>query len=148
MNNYKPIRLILLLALLINFLSCSIEPVPLEYGADQCKACKMMIVDQRFGAELITQKGKVYKYDALECLLEAIQKEGEDKFRYVLTVDFENPTNLMDAKSSYYLISASLPSPMGANLSSYVSKGRALASQAKNSGQVYDWEGLNKVISH
>ena len=136
------------MALLINFLSCAIEPVPIEYGADQCKACKMMIADQRFGAELITQKGKVYKYDALECLLEVVQREGVDQFKYVLTVDFENPKTLMDAKSSYFLISPALPSPMGANLSSYNSKGRALASQAKNSGQVYDWEGLNKVISH
>ena len=47
------------------FSGCSLEPKPIEYGEDQCDACKMRISDSRFGAELVTTKGKIYKYDAM-----------------------------------------------------------------------------------
>ena len=32
----------------------------------------MTIVDPRYGAELVTTKGKVYKYDAVECLINSV----------------------------------------------------------------------------
>ncbi len=41
---------------------------PILYSQDACHHCKMIISDKRFGAEFVTEKGKIYKFDAIECL--------------------------------------------------------------------------------
>ena len=50
-------------------LSCGISPLPIDYNHDECAYCKMKIADARFGAELVTSKGKVFKFDSAECLI-------------------------------------------------------------------------------
>jgi len=99
--------------------ACSLDPQPIAYGEDQCHACKMMIADARFGSELVTTKGKVYKYDAIECLVPAYLEKGKNTFVHVLVSDYRNPGNLLDAKQANYLISEMVPSPMGRYLSAY-----------------------------
>ena len=47
--------------LLLN--GCSKGPKPIDYGNDGCHFCKMTIVDKIHGSELITEKGKVFKFD-------------------------------------------------------------------------------------
>ena len=44
---------------LMSFTSCSAGPEPIRYGQDNCHHCKMTLTDKRFGAEIVTQKGKV-----------------------------------------------------------------------------------------
>lgn len=134
----------LIIFLFIAFNSCSISPVPIEYNVDQCHACKMIIADSRFGAELITLKGKVYKYDAVECLVPEIKKNGEDHYKFVLVTDFDDPKTLIDARISSYLISDKLPSPMGGFLSAYSSKGHAVEALTRNDGKLYTWEELKQ----
>ena len=50
-------------------LGCSAKPEPLVFGKDACYTCKMTLVDSKYGAELVTQKGKIYKFDDLNCML-------------------------------------------------------------------------------
>ncbi len=50
--------------------SCGSNPEPINYGHDECEFCRMQISDNRYGAELVTDKGKVYKFDSIECLIE------------------------------------------------------------------------------
>jgi len=56
--------------LLLLFAGCRPKgPVAIEYGQDICAFCKMIIADPRFGAEVITKTGKVYKFDSVECMV-------------------------------------------------------------------------------
>jgi copper chaperone NosL len=112
-------RIFLVLAVLLLIMSCQVKPVPIEYGYDQCDACKMIISDQRFGSELITTKGKVYKYDAIECLLPELKKQGRDHYKYVLVSDYLNPGSLIDYYNATFVVCKDIPSPMGGNLSAY-----------------------------
>ena len=107
--------------LISSFSSCEIGPQAIEYGNDQCASCKMMISDARFGAELVTLKGRIYKYDAIECMVEHVVKT-EEEFAYYMVTDFTDPGKLIDAKTASFLISENRPSPMGAFLSAYQSK--------------------------
>jgi copper chaperone NosL len=105
-------------------LSCSTEPEPLKYGTDVCYFCKMTLVDQKFGAELITRKGKVYKFDDLNCFLNFYNsgEEAEDDFSSRLVVDYSNPGNLIPAREAFYLKSAEIRSPMNGNVAAFESK--------------------------
>ncbi len=60
---------LLLLSLLFFVVGCSVEESPINYGKDACNFCKMNIVDKQHAAEIVTSKGKPFKYDAIECMV-------------------------------------------------------------------------------
>lgn len=84
---------------------------PFQYGHDSCNHCKMIITDKRFGGELVTPKGKVYKFDSLECLNEHMILHSDDYKIYV--VDSEKNGNLIEADQAQFEIRSELRSPMG-----------------------------------
>lgn len=131
--------------IMMQFISCSTEPQPIEYHVDQCADCKMNISDQRFGAELVTIKGKIYKYDAAECMIRAVNLKGEAEFEHILVTDFNKPKQFIDATSATFLISELRPSPMGANLSSYVGKDQIEATMINEEAKILDW---NQILDY
>lgn len=139
--------LVILFLTLVISQGCEVKPQDIIYGQDQCSACKMMIMDNRFGAELVTDKGKVYKYDAIECMVREIIKNPDMDYRYHLVSDFSHPGVFIDALQAIYLVDPQRPSPMGANLSAYPNKESLLATEL-NDGQHYDWNGLKLFFSN
>jgi copper chaperone NosL len=105
----------------------------------------MKIMDKRYGAEVITNKGKIYKYDAVECMINQDKLKEENISSYHVT-DFSLPGDLVNAKKSFYLISENLQSPMGANLTSFKNREEAEKHQKEFSGEVYDWQEVIEQI--
>ncbi len=125
------------------FIACKPEAVKIEYHKDECAYCAMKISDPKFGAELVTDKSKVYKFDSAECLFDYMADENPD-IGLILVTDFFNPHTLIDANKAMYLISENVPSPMGANLSAYASVEEVNSMQQKNGGEVYEFQDLFK----
>ena len=122
--------------------SCNISPKPIEYGQDACHFCKMTIVDKIHAAEVVTNKGKVYKFDATECMINFMDEFDISTIALYLSNNFTNPEELIDATQATFLISKNVPSPMGAFLSAFKTKEDALKLQAEKGGEVYNWESL------
>ena len=122
--------------------ACQPLAEPIDYGADACDFCKMTIVDAQHGAEAVTSKGKVYKFDAIECLSNFLEQKQDKPFAFLLVNDYHSPKELMDATTSYYLISKNLPSPMGAYLTAFREQSAAVEMQQAKGGQVFDWKGM------
>lgn len=143
-------RKVILNLLLISlfFCSCSPEPVPISYGNDMCHFCKMNIVDPQHGAELVTSKGKVFTFDAIECMVNYRKENKNTKFAFELVNDFSNPKVLVDASTCYYLISKGLPSPMGANLTAFGNKAAAKKMLDLKKGQIYNWTELQDQLEN
>ena len=138
MNKYS-LFLILFLAL-----SCSVKERPISYGADGCGYCKMTIMDHRYGAELVTDKGKVFVFDAAECLIEYLyqNEEAGQHSRFLLVTSYSDPDHLIDAKSATYLVSKEMPSPMGAYLTAFAEKNTAEEYHHEKGGNIYTWDEL------
>jgi copper chaperone NosL len=117
-------------ALLVN--SCTAKPEPFHVGADHCEACRMTIVDPRFGGEVITDKGRIYKFDSLNCLLGYL-REHRSGIKQVLVSDFAHPGELIDAEKAYFAKSASNQGPMGSSI---------VASQLQKDGVSIKWTEL------
>jgi copper chaperone NosL len=107
--------------LLAGIMSCSVEPEPIQYGTDACHACKMTLMDKKFGAELVTNKGKVYKFDDVNCMLNFFNsaENSQDEFKYKLVVDFTQPAKLIEASDAFYLKSPQIKSPMASQIAAF-----------------------------
>ncbi len=143
-TNIWSISTVELLVLFVGlFLSgCSVEPSPIDYGKDSCNFCAMTIVDNQHAAEIVTKKGKVYKYDAIECMVNEMKERNEDDLAFLLFTDYMDPGKLVEVKNGTFLISKNLPSPMGAYLTGFKSSKAAQKMQKDQSGELYNWKKL------
>ena len=132
----------------ISFLlaSCAVEESPIVFGKDACHYCMMNIVDKQHAAEIVTEKGKPFKYDAIECMMRDILERDESSIALFLMTDYFSPGKLVDATEATYLISENLPSPMGANLTGFQSKSKAEEIQKEKGGTLYSWDELKRVF--
>ncbi|MBU2525562.1 MAG: nitrous oxide reductase accessory protein NosL [Bacteroidetes bacterium] len=130
--------------LLLGFAACKPAPEPINYASDSCHFCKMTIVSKPFSAELVTQKGKVYKFDAIECMMNHLKADSQTEYALHLVHDLQNPDGgFTNAHDAIFLISREIKSPMGANLSAHKNKEEA----AKYDGKLYYWDELKAYFN-
>ena len=122
--------------------SCKVEPEPIAYGSDVCHFCRMTIVDRQHGAELVTDKGKVFKFDAVECMLNHMNDVNTQPFSIFLVNGYTRPGELIEASGATYLISEGIPSPMGAFLTAFEDTTEAREAQLLYGGQLYAWREI------
>ena len=130
------------------FSSCTREPEAIHFGKDLCHHCKMTIIDNKFGAEIVTAKGKIFKFDAVECLRDYYGKEykntaSEDDL--YLTVDYNSPGNFIDATNATFLNDAEIKSPMGGNLAAFSTTQFAEQQLKSAEGKILTWKDLLKT---
>lgn len=113
-------KLAILLSIIM--LGCSTIPNEIAFGEDQCVYCRMTISNPKYGALLVTEKGRVRKYDATECMINDLH-ENEIVYQKLLVIANDQPKKLIEAESSYFVISEVYKSPMGANLAAFESLG-------------------------
>lgn len=137
----------LFIVLLLGMLSCNSGPQPIKLGTDACDFCKMSIADRNFGAEIITNKGKVYKFDDTHCLATFRKKNIDSNIiKHVYFVNFLDPHNFIDADHVFLLESSELHSPMGGNTAAFEKKDDLKMTQQKVQGneitlqELYDTE--------
>lgn len=127
--------------------ACTPAPEPLVLGQDACSHCKMTIMDKKYGAELLTAKGKVYKFDAIECLA-AFQNSGTipaDQVHALLVVDFNNPDRFVRVEEARFLVSEKLHSPMSMNFAAFMDQSAAENAQETFGGEILDWQ---EILQH
>lgn len=132
-------RCLVFISLLLS--ACSVQPEPLQFGKDVCHFCKMTLMDKKFGAELVTNKGKVYRFDDLNCMLNFYNSGYEEPaaFQFKLVVDFNNPGQLIDATNAFYLKSSALRTPMGSEVAAFESKSSLDAHKKEIKGIFLAW---------
>lgn len=99
--------------------ACQSNPEPIVYGEDNCENCKMTISDPKYGAELITNKGKFFKFDSVECLADYSRKIERQSIASMWVTDLKTAKSLINTKDAFYILSDNLRSPMGLNLSAF-----------------------------
>ena len=137
-------------ALVILFLcsSCSRQPQPINYGNDECVLCKMGIIDQKFGAEMVTKKGKVFKFDSGECMINFVRNGNvkESDIASYWVVDAMQPKKLIDALKAFYVHTENFPSPMGGNISAFETREELQQFRQQYGGQEWSWEDLKTKV--
>ena len=134
--------------LIVLFYGCQITTQPINFGKDGCEFCKMTISDNKFGAEIVTTKSKVYKFDCTECLIHFIRNKQVkiENIKILSVINTAEPGNLIDADSSFYLHSEKFPSPMGANISAYRTLNQLNEFKNIYEGEQLTWEQLKNIV--
>jgi len=138
---------LLCIALLLS--SCAAPgPEPLRYGEDVCDYCRMTIVEQNFGSELVTNKAKVYKFDSIECLaaFEATARVAADDIHSLWITDFSASPNLINTLGAYFVHTDHARSPMGMGLFGFSSPSKASAFAGEHQGAVVEWSDLVRIV--
>jgi len=136
----KSFAIIVLLALE----SCSNhEPKPIKLNIDNCDFCMMTIADIRFGAELITDKGRVYKFDDLKCMLKYMNENNNQKVSKYYISKYTGNNELINAESAFYIFSEQIKSPMRGNYAAFSNAEDANSFSKEFRAEKVDWLTVN-----
>ena len=109
----------------------------------------MTLTDKKYGALIFTKKGKSYKFDATECMLDYVKEDkiNDNEIDKYFVINITEPAVLTDASEATFLISPELRSPMGENISAFKNKSDAEKYQTQYSGEILSWDELkNKFV--
>lgn len=94
-------------------------PVNIRFGKDLCDHCKMVIMDQKFGGEIITSKGKCYRFDDTKCIVAFSKGDKKDDASTIYLLDYYGKGGFILLDSAYLMTSPELHSPMGGNVAAF-----------------------------
>jgi len=93
---------------------------------------------------MVTKKGKVYKFDDLNCMVKFITSAHEpaENIAFQLVVDFEQAEKLIDSKQAYYCQSDDIKSPMASHIAAFEKKEDLERYNKEWNGVALDWQEL------
>ncbi len=132
--------------IIIGLTSCTVGPQKIKIGKDVCSFCKMSVADNRFGAEIVTKKGKVYIFDDTHCLIGFMKANTIDnkEIKSTYFTDFNEPHDLIESGQALLLKSTQLRSPMGGNIAAFSSQNQLNETSGKLMGEQVTLEGILK----
>lgn len=135
-----------MIALLLS--SCTTEPQPFAIGKDLCDDCKMTIMDPKFGGELLTKKGRIYKFDDIHCMANFLNesKVAQKDIAQTLVINFKGNQQFLNAKEAHFLVSEKIKSPMGSNTAAFADKAAAGEAMTQTGGQMKSWDELLRSL--
>lgn len=135
-----------ILLLMFVMAACSQEPAEIHYGSDECGHCKMIISDDRFAAQLVTDKGKAIKFDAIECMAAFSNVNSEQvKSAKLWVSDFNNPGEWLAAGEARFVKSEVIKSPMGESLLALSTTKEVEKHIEEYPGKSMSWEEVEKL---
>jgi Predicted lipoprotein involved in nitrous oxide reduction len=128
---------------------CNPQPEKIAFGKDSCVECKMTIMDPKFGAEIVTKKGKVYKFDDVHCIATFMERRGVEMgdIHQTLFVDYNNNSEFIKVSDAEFVVSSQLKSPMGGNAVAFKNKEEAEQKATEIPGsKVTNWATLYNIL--
>lgn len=93
------------------------EPADVHLFTDECTYCKMVISDTKFATQLVSDKGKAYKFDSIECMAAFTHQNPQlvENAKLYLS-DYTQNANWLLLKDVSVYHSEEVQSPMGLSL--------------------------------
>ncbi|MBS1647568.1 MAG: nitrous oxide reductase accessory protein NosL [Bacteroidetes bacterium] len=145
MKTNKKITTLCGLALFLFLNSCKPSgPERINLNKDNCDNCNMSISDSRFACELVTEKGRVYKFDDVLCMIN-YKKDNQDKAneaRFYVSHYLSN-NELLLSDNLFFVEGEAVASPMGGNTAAFSNKDSAQAYAHKWEAKIISWKNIN-----
>jgi len=128
---------------------CNPKAEKIAFGKENCAECEMTIMDPKFAAEIVTKKGKVYKFDDAHCVANFLGRRAVEltNIHQTLFVDYNNSNELIKVRTVEFVVSGQLKSPMGGNAAAFKNEAEARKKAAEIEGsRVTNWATLYNVL--
>lgn len=132
---------------LILFLTISCankEAEPINLNTDGCDFCKMKISDGKFGAELITSKGRIYKFDDMFCMIKYHKENKNVQIHSFYIHDYNQNNVLIPAETAFYIKGGEINSPMHGNIIAVKTNEEAQILAQKLKANPISWQEIIK----
>jgi copper chaperone NosL len=102
----------------------------------------MVIMDPKFGSQIITAKGKVYKFDDVLCMGRFLKSGAQDEkeTRQTVVTSFTNPDEFLDINETFFVVSPEVKSPMRGNAAAFARQDAADKFNEGKAGVVMGWK--------
>ena len=138
-----PVAVLLLPFFLYN---CNAGPEAIVVGTDNCYFCKMTVSDAKYGAEIVTKKGKVFKFDDMHCLLQFTKSKMIDDagIKDIFLVDYAGTHELINVKECFLLTGGTVKTPMNGNVIAFKNSEAMLPFIKSFNAAQTTWQALAK----
>jgi copper chaperone NosL len=139
----KPIDAGLVLVLSFVLMSCnSSEPKPIKLNSDSCDFCKMTISNAKFASELITEKGRCYKFDDVTCMIKYAKENSNTKVKSFFVMNYLKDNQLIPVEKAFFLKGGTIRGPMGGKVIAFDSNENATKNKASFSAEITNWSAI------
>lgn len=118
----------------------STEPVPFKIGKDVCDHCKMTIMSNNYGLELLNDKGKAFKFDDISCGVQYRKAHSSESYK-TYALDHKSGA-FVETSMAFFLKSDKNRTPMNSNIVAFASKADAEKLQKSKGGELITWEAI------
>jgi len=133
----------LFLLLSLTFFSCTNDKaVPIKLNVDNCDFCGMSIADGKFAAEVITEKGRDYKFDDILCMINYTKENSNTKIGGYYVNDFAQDNVLIPANTAFFLSGGMIQSPMNGGIIAFSKEADAKEMATKLKAEPITWEAI------
>jgi len=117
-------------------------PEPLGWNEVACAHCHMTLADRRFGAEIVTTRGRMLQFDDAGCVAEHLSTRaiGLDEVSSIWVIDYTRPDTLIDATTAHFAQSEAFRTPMGSGLAATADRATADSLALATGGKVHTWD--------
>lgn len=119
-------------------------PAPIAYGAVECEHCHMTASDPRFGAELVTRRGRILVFDDPGCLAAYLSggTVAAGDVHSLWVTDFLSPDSLIPVTEAVFLKSDSIRTPMDSRVAALRPGRSADSLRATLGGELISWDAV------
>jgi len=141
-------KIILFIFFSVTVTSCEAQIKPINFGKDACSQCRMIISDPRFGAELVTVKGKAYVFDDLNCYWNYRNSKDlkAEEIAHSVVVIFNKPGTLKEADQLCFLQSGTIRSPMGSGMAAFDGDSICRKEELRLKATILSWEEVARRL--
>jgi copper chaperone NosL len=144
------IKFLMLMILPLVIISCGRKkPEPIAYGKDSCSECKMTIIDPKFGGEIITKKGKIFKFDDTHCIAKFMERRAVEmgSIHKTYFANYNKSGEWLEVEKAEFVVSSQFKSPMAGNAAAFASKAEADKKSAELAGsKTTNWATLYNIL--
>jgi copper chaperone NosL len=136
--------------LLPALVACGQQEPSIDFGKAECAHCRMNVVDEQFGAALVTVKGRQYVFDDISCMVGHVDAGtiAENQVAAWYVCDHTDPGSLLDATRALYLHGPSFRSPMRGDVAAFSNLEMRDRARVKDIDQALDWQEVRELMKH
>lgn len=129
-----------------SMMGCTNGPETIRFGKDACDHCKMTIMDKKFGGEIVTSKGKIFRFDDAQCIIDYLKSgaitKGNEGIIYLL--NFNGDGSFIASDKALLMKSEALHTPMGGNIAAFKDDASRQKVISELQGTPANWNDLIK----